>query len=125
MGLVGTTDEVLSAFVRGEAKRTAKAPVPGAYRVVSVDVGAGVTHLFSYNTLVAANLGDGRFAVTPKKYSVTTSRLVNQLRRMLPPVSGETVQARAAVPGRWGGFGPAWHPTGYDILDFLVHGVKR
>lgn len=120
----GTTQEVVDAFIRGENARTPSAPVPGGHRVTSE---AG--ELRSYRTVVAVRQDvDGivRFGVTTKKYSVTTSKLLGRVVRSINgagfghPVTGETVLVEASVPGRWGGFGPAWHPTGVETVPFVV-----
>lgn len=115
---VGTTAEVVRAFSEGRALRTATAPVPGGCRVTSEPQPDGTTALYSYRTIVAIRLPDGRIAVTPRRYSVTTSRLMGRVARGTP--TGQTVTVATAVPGRWGGFGPAWHPTGTESLPFIV-----
>jgi hypothetical protein len=145
---VGTTDEVLAAFIDGREMRTGRASVPGGNRLsAETDYNRPGLFLFSYRTEIALRLEDGCIAVTPKKYSRTTAKqlyaLIGELqyhgydvarywdimremaansRRKNPREVdlGETVSVRANVPGRWGGYGPAWHPTGYDFLPFMV-----
>lgn len=117
---VGTTDEVLQAFLTGHDMRTARAPVPGGARVTSEVFEGDITKLYSYRTLVAVNMGDGKVAVTTSNYSVTTSRLVNALKRRLQPSVVGNKDYATAVPGRWGGFGPAWHPTGVEDVNFDI-----
>lgn len=94
--------------------RTATAPVPGGHRVNS-----GGVVLFSYRTAVAWRREDGIVEITTRKYSVTTSRMLRGLEGALRtagyrPVAVVVGMYVVAVPGRWGGFGPAWHPTGYE-----------
>ena len=115
---VGTTDEVVHAFVDGEAMRTRAARVPGGCRVDAT----GDT-LYSYRTQIAYRAGDV-FLVSPRKYSPTTSQHQNALRWALRHAGFEptdkVVTCAANVPGRWGGFGPAWHATGVENLPFVV-----
>ena len=122
---VGTTDEVIDAFLAGEALRTGLAPVPGGCRSYADEAG----NLFSYRTIVAVRKPAERgfamyFALTPRKYTVTTSKLVGQVARRLRRAgyhaTEQHVTVSTAVPGRWGGFGPAWHSTGYESLPFVI-----
>ena len=122
---VGTASEVIDAFLDGRPLRTGAASVPGGCRVSATALG----ELYSYRTVVALRLEakDGqamRFAVTTKKYSVTTSKLLGHVQsalyragyREVPPLT----TIHAAVPGRWGGFGPAWHATGWENVPAVV-----
>ena len=118
---VGTTYEVLESYVNGgRVTRTATAQVPGGCRV-SIE---GDT-LYSYRTAQAVRLDEHRIAVTLKRYSVTTSKLIRHLEGALfragyrPTVAADTIHA--AVPGRWGGFGPAWHATGWENVPAVVY----
>lgn len=111
---VGTSDQVIEAFIAGRHLRTAAASVPGGCRVTS-----GGVVLFSYRTAVAWRREDGVVEITTRKYSVTTSRMLRALESTLRgagyrPVAVVAGTNAAAVPGRWGGFGPAWHATGYE-----------
>ena len=123
---VGTAPEVVGAFVDAALypNRTATAPVPGGCRV-SVNHETGRMALRSYRTIVAVRLiTRDAVAVTPQRYTVTTSKMLGRLTRSLHaqgyrPTS-ETLIVDAAVPGRWGGFGPAWHATGHEALPFVV-----
>jgi len=121
---VGTTEDVLRAFLAGQDMRTTKAQVPGGARVTSEVFEGGITKLYSYRTVVAVNMGDNKVAVTTHKYSVTTSKLVNALKRSLQPSVIGTTPFDTAVPGRWGGFGPAWHPTGVEVVHFDIFEAK-
>lgn len=137
MQTIGTADEVLRAFVAGEALRTRAARVPGGRRVSVDREPDGSLSLYSYRTIVARRLPDGRIAVTPRRYSVTTSKLLGKLTRLVRGdwSSASTAIAEAyndpeltlievtvAVPGRWGGYGLPWHPTGRETLPFVVVG---
>lgn len=89
---------------------------------------AGATDLFSYQTVIARRHKNGDVSVTPRKYSTTTSKAQGRLMRRLLEThepSGESRKVRAKVPGRWGGFGPAWHPTGWEDLPFVHHRRKK
>jgi len=123
---VGTAPEVVEAFIDAALypNRTASAPVPGGCRV-SVDQETGRMALRSYRTIVAVRLiTRDAVAVTPRRYTVTTSKMLGRLTRSLHAQgyrpTDETVEVSAAVPGRWGGFGPAWHATGWEVLPFVV-----
>lgn len=123
---VGTASEVVEAFLDASLypNRTPSAPVPGGCRV-SVEREAGRLWLRSYRTTVAVRLATrDAVAVTPRRYSVTTSKLMGRLVRGLAAQgyqpSGEVIEVAANVPGRWGGFGPAWHATGVESLPFVV-----
>jgi hypothetical protein len=125
-----TTDQVLGRFEIGYEGGTAAAQVPGGRRLEAVkDPGTGDLLLYSYRTIVAARRRDtGRIAVTPRRYSVTTSKVMGKLGRLLAArdyiTTGEQQPISAAVPGRWGGFGPAWHATGVELVPFTVY-AKR
>ena len=105
-------DELVEAFIDGEDAQanSAHADADGT--------------LYSYRTAVAIRRPDGTFAVTQAKYSQTTSCLVGKLTRALyragyrevPPLT----TIHAAVPGRWGGFGPAWHATGWEDVPAVI-----
>ena len=68
-----------------------------------------------------------RIALTRRRYSVTTSKLMGHLRGALHTAgyaldtTADPVTIRAAVPGRWGGYGPAWHATGWTIEQCDVY----
>lgn len=124
-------DDVLSAFLRGEPARSRATHVPGGRRQrVAVSHGEEGAHdLWSYNTIVARRHKGGDISVTPRRYSVTTSKMMGRLQRMMEgegySPSGESRTVRGVnVPGRWGGWGPAWHATGFEDLPF-VHFIKR
>lgn len=120
-------DSVIVRFIHGHDGGTAAADVPGGRRVESKrTVFDNRTHdLYSYRTVQAVRLNDGRIAVTTKKYSRTTTKMVNRLLTRLAiagyEITGTTIDVQAAVPGRWNGFGLAWHPTGYETLPFVVY----
>lgn len=124
---VGTASEVVEAFIDAATlypNRTPSAPVPGGCRV-SMEQDANGLNLYSYRTIVARRLyAIDAVAITPRKYSVTTSKMMGRLTRSLAAQgyrpTDETVIVNAAVPGRWGGFGPAWHATGWEALPFVV-----
>lgn len=121
---VGTASDVVRAFLDNRAMRTRVAPVPGGTRV-SVDREMdGRLSLYSYRTIVAVRMPDGRVAITGRKYSVTTSELVGHIvaaaYREGYRETGTVEIIRAAVPGRHGGYGIPWHPTGYELLPFEV-----
>lgn len=120
---VGTADEVIEAFVEGRVMRTPIAPVPGGCRL-STDG----TKLYSYRTEIAER--DGTYPGPTvyfglAKYGPTTSKWQNRLIREMqargyqPMAEGERT-LHAAVPGRWGGFGPAWHPTGWEEVPTVT-----
>jgi len=123
---VGTAPEVVEAFIDAALypNRTASAPVPGGCRVHVMADSEGLA-LRSYLTTVAVRIaGRDAVALTPRRYSVTTSKLMSQLRGELARQgyreTAETVTVNARVPGRWGGYGPAWHATGWEALPFAV-----
>lgn len=113
----GTAREVVQAFMQGESLRTRAAHVPGGRRVTAL---AG--KLYSYNTLVAARV-EAQAAVTTRRYSVTTAKLLSRVRSALRQQGYEetvvTVQVEVNNPGRWGGFGPAWGPD-YSTVPFVL-----
>lgn len=121
-----TTDHVIGRFEIGHEGGTAAAQVPGGRRLEAVrDPGTGDLLLYSYRTIIAARRRDtGRIAITPRRYSVTTSKVMGKLRRLLEARgyvrTGEVQMVWARVPGRWNGFGPAWHPTGAEHLPFAL-----
>lgn len=129
MGLPAS--EVIDRFVRGEVGGTAAAVVPGGRRLRSTKHAArrGVT-LMSYATEVAfraedqTRSGEVFVAVTPRRYSPTTSKQMTFLRRALRAAgfveTTETTPALAKVPGRWGGYGPAWAEADYEMLPFVI-----
>lgn len=126
---VGTTSEVLESFVAEQGiganrphgvTRTASAPVPGGCRV-SIEG----PNLYSYRTVQAVRLSGERVAVWPGSgLTVTTSKLLSHLRGALYHAgyrpTAERYDVTWTVPGRWGGFGPAWHATGYEVTPFEV-----
>ena len=123
MGL--PTGDVVERWIDGHEAGTPAAGVPGGRRVESISNPDTSVDLFSYRTVVARRLGYGAVALTPRRYSVTTSKLMGRVRRALQargfhPSPGSVVTVEAAVPGRWGGYGPAWHPTGREALPFEV-----
>ena len=123
---VASAPEVVDAFLDAAVypNRTRTAQVPGGCRV-SVEKTASGLELSSYRTVVAVRLhGRDAVAVTTQKYTVTTSKLVGRIARELRArgyaPQPETLTIATAVPGRWGGFGPAWHSTGWDSTPFIV-----
>lgn len=119
---VGTTYDVVETFATGEGHvtRTASAPVPGGCRV-SIEGPS----LYSYRTIQARRLSAERVAVWPGSgLTVTTSKMLGHLRGALMSAgyvpTGTFEPVTWAVPGRWGGFGPAWHATGYETTPFEV-----
>ena len=121
---VGTTDEVVEAFVAGRPMRTVAAKVPGGQRVQSVFAVDPTLTLFNYRTAIAERRIDGTFAVGLRKYTVTTSKLQGHLRATLAYAgyapSASITSIRAAVPGRHGGFGIPWHSTGWENVPAEV-----
>ena len=125
MKRTGNSAQVIEAFEKGEALRTPKAPVPGGSRVAATfsEPGSRQGVLYSYRTEVAYR-NDDRILVTTKRYSVTTSKMLGHLRGYLVRkgwfVTDEVEFAQAFVPGRWGGFGPAWATSPIETLPFKV-----
>lgn len=142
MRTIGTASEVVDAFVEGRELRTALDQVPGGRRVRSEKI-EGRMVLLSYRTEVAfrsspstirANIEAQRIGVigargpaeyvdvTTRKYSTTTSRLLGRLRQALMAAgyrpTGNYAQHETEVPGRWGGFGPAWAPSNRQVTEF-------
>lgn len=130
---VGAATEVVENFTTGHlvagyaghVTRTPSAPVPGGCRV-SLDTQLdGTVALYSYRTIVAIRTPDGAFAITPASYGPSTGKLLGRVRRAILArsfkVDGGTIPVTVAVPGRWGGFGPAWHPTGRETLPFVLY----
>ena len=133
---VGTTDEVVTAFVNDRTLRTVSAQVPGGYRVRSEDgdlsaMPNGVTRrLYSYRTAIAERRKGGTFAVGLREYTAATSQLQSNLRGTLsragyrPTRVGDAAliitTIHAAVPGRYGGFGIPWHATGWEDVPAEV-----
>ena len=129
-----TTDRVLGRFEIGYEGGTSAAGVPGGRRLEAVrDPDTRDLLLYSYRTIVAARRqvvsDDGlsetiKIAVTPRRYSVATSKVMGKLNRLLVARGyGLTLEEQVvstAVPGRWGGYGPAWHATGTELLPFSV-----
>lgn len=126
----GTNEDVMESFLEGKPAKSRAAHVPGGRRMRSEGTieEAGATNLFSYQTVIARRHKEGDISVTPRRYSTTTSKAQGKLqRRMIErgyEPSGESRKVRAKVPGRWGGFGPAWHETGWEDLPF-VHYRKK
>lgn len=123
--------DVVRAFVDGREAGTVRAPVPGGRRVDAAHTygPGGALHLYSYATIVAARRprphdGVVEIAVTTRRYSVTTSKLMGRLRVALAAAgyepTSDTALVSAKVPGRWGGFGPAWAPSSHEDLMFQV-----
>lgn len=124
MGLPAT--EVIDRFVAGEVGGTKSTAVPGGRRLTSVQAVAGLT-LRSYATEVAVRgtiNGEVIVAVTPKRYSVSTSKALGRLRRALAAAgwreTSDVTPVMAKVPGRWGGYGPAWAPSSHEMVPFTV-----
>lgn len=125
MGL--TTGEVVDRFIAGQVGGTRSAAVPGGRRLTSRLSGFGTIELVSYATVVAVRSMPGRadsLAVTSRKYSPTTTRMLNRLLAALGRAgfqpTEQAVPIAAKVPGRWGGWGPAWAPSDYETLPFTV-----
>lgn len=122
---VGTAHDVVTAFVDGRSMRTSSAPVPGGRRIDTAHTPEGLA-LYSYRTIVAIRLNDGRIAITPRRYSVTTSklmgRIVGAMARSGYQATDDIVPILTAIPGRWGGYGPAWASSSHETLPFRVWG---
>ena len=123
---VASAPEVVDAFLDAAMypNRTRSAQVPGGCRV-SVEETVRGLELSNYRTVVAVCLhGRDAVAITTRKYSPTTSKLVGRIARELAArgyaPQPETLTVATVVPGRWGGFGPAWHSTGWDSTPFVV-----
>lgn len=120
--------DVVDAFIKrsGKPVHTGRSETNGYYRV-STGWGGGYLTLFNYRTEIAySRLDDDgmvRIYTNPKKYSVTTTKLQNQIAGLLHSrgyrPTGRTLDLAATVPGRWYGAGPAWHPTGWEELPFV------
>jgi hypothetical protein len=120
-----TRNQVIGRWSIGYEAGTASARVPGGRRLEAIrDPGTGDLLLYSYRTVVASLRRDGAFALTTKTYSRSTSALMSEVRRLLTArgfvKTVEVQNVSTAVPGRWGGFGPAWHATGVDLIPFEV-----
>lgn len=115
---------VVRAFVDGREAGTSRAPVPGGRRVEAARNVGGRLDLFSYATVVAVRGSDDTVALTPRKYSPSTSKLMSKVRATLLDAGYgptlDTALVSAKVPGRWGGFGPAWAPSSHEDLLFQV-----
>lgn len=123
---VASAPAVVNAFLNAETgpRRTPLTDVPGGCRVSVEDTVRGL-ELSSYRTVVAIRLrGRDAVAVTTRRYSVTTSKLVGRIVRDLISrgyqCAPEVLTIATMVPGRWGGYGPAWHATGTDSTPFTV-----
>jgi hypothetical protein len=125
MKLVGSTDQVLSAFLAGESPRqTAAAPVPGGRRLQWRELGGGARELVSYRSVIA-EARNGHVYVVTRTFSHSSVNVLHRLLRLLAlegyvPKESATV-IRSAVPGRWGGYGPAWHATGYEDIPTILY----
>ena len=126
MNNVASAPEVVDAFLDAAVypNRTRTAQVPGGCRVSVEDTVRGL-ELSSYRTVVAIRLrGRDAVAVTTRRYSVTTSKLIGRIVRDLISrgyqCAPEVLTIATAVPGRWNGFGPAWHATGMDSTPFSI-----
>lgn len=129
-----TASQVVDRFLAGKPGGTAAAPVPGGRRVESMpEPHRPGTALYSYRTIVAVREEQGDqviYALTPRKYGPSTSKLMGRVRAALysagyyPQVEQDgspiTQGVYTAVPGRWGGFGPAWAPHPFETLPFQV-----
>lgn len=133
---VADTDAVVRAFVAGDTlpSRTATVNAGGARSRVSQDAG----RLYSYRTAVAhrdptpTDVETARtrpirptFRVTTSRYSVTTDRLMRDLAAALrsagyAPAGPAETGIVAAVPGRWGGAGPAWASDPYPTVPCVL-----
>jgi hypothetical protein len=123
-----TSEAVVGRWLIGAEGGTAADKVPGGRRVWS----PGPKHepnggnvLYSYRTIVAVRNRDGSVALTPKRYSTTTSKLMGKVRRLLVARGYEMSRVErqsvhTAVPGQYGGFGPAWAPSSHETLPFVV-----
>jgi hypothetical protein len=118
-----TSEAVVDQWQLGRSAGTSAAKVPGGRRVEAIREKAG-TSLYSYRTIVAVNNADGTVAVTPRRYSVTTSKLMGKVQRLLLArgyrPTERTQDVWTAVPGRWGGYGPAWAASSHEALPFVV-----
>jgi hypothetical protein len=122
-----SSEQVIGRWMLRQESGTAAAGVPGGRRVSStgprIETNGG-SALYSYATVVAVANRDGSVALTPARYSVTTSKLMGKVRRLLTARGYEPTTETQAVwakhPGRWGGFGPAWAPTAGADLPFEV-----
>lgn len=123
---VDTADAVVAAFVAGDAfpARTPTVNAGGARSRVSQDAG----RLYSYRTAVAhrdrTDAGTA-FRLTAARYSVTTDRLMRTLAGTLrragyAPAGPAPEGFVAAVPGRWGGAGPAWASDPYPTVPAVL-----
>ena len=130
-----TAAQVIDRWSMGQEAGTSRAPVPGGRRLdAERDPVTGDMLLYSYRTIVAVRrqviAEDGLserivFALTTKRYSVSTSKVMGQIRRMLYArgfsTHGQGLQAVwTAIPGRWGGFGPAWAASSHESVPFQV-----
>ncbi len=130
---VGTAAEVVRTFTQEHliaggsptVTRTCVAAVPGGRRVRIETLPDGTRALYSYRTIVAIREPGGAYALTPRRYGPSTDKLLGRVRtaieRQAFTVDGGTMPVTVAVPGRWGGFGPAWHPTGTETLPFILY----
>lgn len=128
---VANAATVVEAFAnQGRAMRTPACYVPGGHRVRVEEQPDGSLFLYSYRTLVAVRRPDGSFALTTRQYSVSTSKLMGRIERAIrsrswTPDGGERnptlLHYSAAVPGRHGGYGIPWHPTGVEEPAFVLY----
>ena len=128
---VGTTAEVIAAFVAGDnfPSRTATVNAGGARSRLSQDAG----RLYSYRTAVAhRDRGTGladwpkgpTFRLTAERYSVTTSRQMRALRARSPRRvrAGRTGsgRVRGGRPGPVERSGPAWAADPYPTVPAVL-----
>jgi hypothetical protein len=113
-----TIQAVVDAFVNGQ-KGAVYGQVPCGTYVRSTG-----SKLNSYCTQIAGRVDENIIIVTTKKYSVSTSSHTNKLKRTLSArgfvPTERFVPVEVKVPGRWGGFGPAWAPSEYEEVQFEI-----
>lgn len=121
----GSNMDVLESFLAGTPAKGRAAKVPGGRRLSAERDSKGGLNLFSYNTLIAHREANGDISVSERRYSTTTSKWQNKLKTLMSidhyEPTGETRTHEARVPGRWGGWGIPWHPTGWETLPFTHH----
>ena len=115
---MATIRSVADAFVAGKPGYVRGDCPGGAYVTSDVDF------FYSYRTEIGARLPVGLFAVTTHEYSISTTNHTRKLEQALRDAGyspGElTVDIETRVPGRHGGYGSAWHPTGFATYPFTV-----